>query len=191
MIIIITTIIITLYLNIAFKITFLVLNWFLHNPKIKIIIHPYSRKISHINDNFLFYLTSNLITVPIRNVRNEINAAELHAVFLPFGNITFCNFIGQETLLTVLTGAVTVRSILIEYKNPVNAAECFSSMNGFNLGGVHLIVETVDQSMAAALKGAYFKIFHVLYFTYSLQTDTDIEDENIFSTNKIFLFSLS
>ena len=41
----------------------------------------------------------------------------------------------------------------MEYKNSLNATECSLSMNGFNLGGVQLIVDTVDQAMAAALKG--------------------------------------
>ena len=64
-----------------------------------------------------------IIFVFFRNVRTEINAAEFHAVMLPFGEITFCNFIGQESILPVLTGAITVRSALIEYKNSTNAME--------------------------------------------------------------------
>ena len=73
-------------------------------------------------------------------------------------HIQFCNFIGQESVLAILTGAITVRSILIEYKNALNATECSLSMNGFNLGGVQLIVDTVDQAMAAALKGLSSRI---------------------------------
>lgn len=79
----------------------------------------------------------------------------MHAVFLPFGAITFCNFIGQQSVIPALTGPITVRSALIEYKAASCAAECVVSMNGFSLGGVHLLVETVNSAMADTLKGMY------------------------------------
>jgi hypothetical protein len=88
-----------------------------------------------------------------RNIRNEINAAELHAVFLPFGAISFCNFVGQQSVIPALTGPIAVRSALMEYKAASSAAECAVCMNGFSLGGVHLLVEAVDSAMAEALRG--------------------------------------
>ena len=89
----------------------------------------------------------------IRNIRNEINAAELHAVFLPFGAIVFCNFIGQESTYSSATGPVIVRSAILEYKLPSSTAECVTNMNAFSLGGVHLLIDAVDAAMATALKG--------------------------------------
>jgi hypothetical protein len=89
----------------------------------------------------------------LRNIRNEINAAELHAVFLPFGAIVFCNFIGQESAYPSATGPVVVRSALIEYRQPSSTAECITNMNAFSLGGVHLLLDAVDATMATALKG--------------------------------------
>ena len=88
-----------------------------------------------------------------RNIRNEINAAELHAVFLPFGAIVFCNFIGQESTYSSATGPVIVRSAILEYKLPSSTAECVTNMNAFSLGGVHLLLDAVDAAMATALKG--------------------------------------
>lgn len=88
-----------------------------------------------------------------RNIRSEINAAELHAVFLPFGPIEFCNFIGQETFVPSLTGLITVRSALIEYNAASSAAECAVNMNGFSLGGVNLMVEAIDSTIATVFKG--------------------------------------
>ena len=90
----------------------------------------------------------------LRNIRNEINAAELHAVFLPFGAIVFCNFIGQESAYPSATGPVIVRSALIEYRQPSSTAECITNMNAFSLGGVHLLLDAVDATMATALKGS-------------------------------------
>ena len=82
-------------------------------------------------------------------------------MLLPFGNIVFCNFIGQEHIVNVLIGGISVRSALIEYKSAVCAAECCTNMNGFSLGGVHLLCEMVDQSMAAALKGKRNPIYKI------------------------------
>ena len=93
-----------------------------------------------------------------RNIRNEINAAELHAVFLPFGSIEFCNFIGQETLVPSLTGLIAVRSALLEYNAASSAAECAVNMNGFSLGGLNLMVEAVDAAIATVFKGVSCRI---------------------------------
>ena len=76
-------------------------------------------------------------------------------MFLPFGAISFCNFIGQQSVIPALTGPIAVRSALMEYKAASSAAECAVSMNGFSLGGVHLLVEAVDSAMADALRGVY------------------------------------
>jgi hypothetical protein len=90
-----------------------------------------------------------------RNIRNEINAAELHAVFLPFGSISFCNFIGVASVLALPDpiGPVTVRTALLEYTSVASAAECSSSMHGFDLGGVTLVLEPIDQATMTTLKG--------------------------------------
>mmetsp|Transcript_12071 Transcript_12071/g.11712 ORF Transcript_12071/g.11712 Transcript_12071/m.11712 type:complete len:526 (+) Transcript_12071:948-2525(+) len=87
-----------------------------------------------------------------KNVRNEINAAEFQAVLSPFGDITFCNFLGLESVFTA-EPPVSVRTVLVEFKTHASAVECQTGMKDFNLGGVNLLLEMVDVPKAKELKG--------------------------------------
>ena len=81
-----------------------------------------------------------------RNVRTEINAAELHAVLLPFGEITFCNFIGQESMLQILTGSsiLMTSSIFMKRTNALQLKLYFMCASFllyfyFTLHSIHLL----------------------------------------------------
>ena len=96
--------------------------------------------------------------VLVRNVRQDIDLAELESIFAVFGVIKQCVFsVGDD--VTVLnsnpittTGAIvptlTVRTALVEYPAVGTAMECAKTMNGFLLGGQTLLVETVDEPTA-------------------------------------------